>query len=64
MKRQALLIANPGESGASNYCEGVNRDCDSYPLFLKAPFGGAWYGNEIEILRRPSAAEVASRFRK
>ena len=58
MKRQALLIANPGESGASNYCEGVNRDCDSYPLFLKAPFGGAWYGNEIEILRRPSAAEV------
>ncbi len=58
MKRQALLIANPGEIGAPNYCEGVNRDCESYPPFLKAPFGGSWYESEIEILRKPSTSQV------
>ena len=58
MKRQALLITNPGEPGASNYCEGVNRDAESYRAFLKATFGGAWYGHEIEHLPRPSVAQL------
>ena len=58
MKRQALLIANPGETGASNYCEGVNRDCEAYPQYLRAPFGGLWYGSEIEVLKRPNTVEV------
>lgn len=58
MKRQALIIANPGETGARNYCEGVNKDCNNYPTFLTEPFGGAWYTSEIEVLRRPSVSEL------
>ena len=26
MKRKMLIIANPGERDAENYCEGVNQD--------------------------------------
>lgn len=30
MKRKMLIIANPGERDAENYCEGVNQDVTRY----------------------------------
>ena len=58
MKRKALIIGNPGETGAQNYCQGVNRDLDNYPAFLKQPLGGAWEASEITVLLRPTVSQV------
>ena len=58
MKRLALILANPGEAGAPNYCEGVNLDVEAYSQFLRANFGGAWYSSEIDVLKRPSVAQA------
>lgn len=58
MKRMALIIGNPGESGASNFCRGVDKDLENYRSFLTSPVGGSWYTNEVTILRRPSAPEA------
>ena len=58
MIRKALIIANPGKRGASNYCEGVNRDIDNYRDYLQSPCGGLWYDHEIKVLFQPSVAEV------
>ncbi|WP_257309748.1 caspase family protein [Geothrix fuzhouensis] len=58
MTRKALIIANPGEAGASNYCEGVARDVENYSSFLKSPIGGLWYDSEISILDRPTAMRL------
>lgn len=54
MSRKALIISNPGEIGAENYCEGVNKDVTNYKNFLMSPQGGYWYKNEIVCLDRPS----------
>ena len=53
MKRHALIISNPGEYGAENYCEGVKVDVQNYTAFLKSPLGGGWYDSEISHLDRP-----------
>ncbi|MCL6478698.1 MAG: caspase family protein [Peptococcaceae bacterium] len=58
MKRHALIISNPGELGAENYCEGVKIDVKNYISFLKSPLGGTWYDSEITHLDRPSRANV------
>jgi len=58
MKRYALVIANPGELGAENYCEGVNKDAQNYGRLLKSPVGGAWLDSEIRVLNKPSISEV------
>lgn len=58
MRKQALIISNPGETGSSGYCEGVNKDVVNYKNFLKQPSGGLWYESEIRHLPRPSASEV------
>jgi len=60
MSRKALLISNPGESGASNYCEGVNVDMKSYTQFLMSPAGGAWEESEIIRLHKPDATTLDS----
>ena len=54
MRRKALIISNPGEAGAENYCEGVNKDVVNYKNFLMSPQGGYWFENEITCLDRPS----------
>lgn len=42
MKRKMLIIANPGERDAENYCEGVNQDVTRYHRFFTSIQGGAW----------------------
>jgi hypothetical protein len=54
MKRHALIISNPGETGAENYCKGVEIDVINYTSFLKSALGGTWYDSEITPLNRPS----------
>ena len=58
MKRQALIIGNPGKPGAENYCKGVERDLVNYPAFLESALGGTWHDSEIITLKRPTL-EVA-----
>jgi Caspase domain len=61
MDRKALIIGNPGEAGAENYCRGVKLDLENYRRYLTSPVGGAWYDSEITVLERPSVQEVRSR---
>lgn len=56
--RRALLISNPGESGAENYCKGVYADMRNYDRFLNDAHGGWWFSNEIVTRDRPSKDEV------
>ncbi|HEY3778271.1 MAG TPA: caspase family protein [Rhizomicrobium sp.] len=58
MTRSALIIGNPGETGASDYCPGVDWDLVHYKKFLLSPVGGAWYDSEITTLNRPNVATV------
>ncbi len=60
MNKKVLIISNPGESEAENYCEGVNVDVNQYLNYFKSPLGGAWYSSEILHLNRPTASEVKS----
>jgi hypothetical protein len=55
-----LLISNPGEVGADNYCNGVNVDVLNYKKFLTSPLGGAWTEDEIIDSDRPSKSYVKS----
>ncbi len=64
VNRRALLIANPGEIGAENYCEGVNKDMNNYKTFLTSPLGGLWYENEIEVLHKPGKTLVRQAIEK
>jgi hypothetical protein len=56
--KRALLISNPGEVGAENYCKGVYVDINNYQRLLFSAQGGAWETNEITNLDRPSLADV------
>lgn len=59
MKRRAIIIGNPGEEGAENYCKGVYKDVEAYKRFLRQPYGGYWANSAIiGPLVKPSAAEV------
>lgn len=58
MRRRALIIGNPGENGAENYCAGVSKDLANYKAFLTSPLGGAWYANEIAVLERPTCSDA------
>lgn len=58
MSRRALMICNPGEKGAENYCEGVYVDMRKYSRLLTSPCGGAWENAELEVLERPLKATV------
>lgn len=59
MKRKALIITNPGEQGAENYCQGVNTDREAYRAFLDSALGGWWFASEVQVLDRPRVADVA-----
>lgn len=56
--RKALLISNPGETGAENYCKGVFVDVRNYSRMLCSPHGGAWQQGDIVHLSRPSKTEL------
>lgn len=58
MNRRALLIGNPGEERAANYCEGVLIDLQEYERFLKSPVGGLWADGEVKKLLRPNRSTV------
>jgi hypothetical protein len=60
MIRNALIVSNPGELGAQNYCEGVKVDVQNYISFLKSPLGGGWLEEEITHLSRPSCNDLDS----
>lgn len=60
MHRKALIISNPGESGAENYCGGVIKDVANYRSFLLSAIGGLWRESEILEMNRPSVREVRS----
>ena len=53
-----LIIANPGERDAENYCKGVNQDVTRYQRFFTSIQGGAWKTDEIKTLIRPEPREV------
>ena len=48
MKRQAVIIVNPGESGKKGYLKGALKDADIWQEYLKSLSGGEWYSHEIE----------------
>lgn len=56
--KRALLISNPGEKGAENYCKGVYVDITRYQNLLTSAEGGGWESHEIKPMDRPSAKEV------
>lgn len=64
MIRKMLIIANPGEVGAENYCEGVNQDVKLYNKFFTSNSGGAWEPEEIELLVRPYSFQVDAALKK
>jgi hypothetical protein len=61
LKRNALIISNPGEANAENYCEGVKRDVENFTSFLLSPNGGMWRASEIEKMDRPTKAAVRAK---
>lgn len=54
MNKKVLIIANPGQKGTENYCEGVNKDVDNYKRYFMSATGGNWYEDEIEVLVQPT----------
>lgn len=60
MNRKVLIISNPGEIGADNYCEGVKKDVLNYTNFFKDTYGGAWFDSEIISLERPTKQKLDS----
>jgi hypothetical protein len=58
MTRGALIIVNPGDPTAENYCKGVYKDRDHYIAFLKTAFGGLWRPTEIRVLNQPDVSAV------
>ncbi len=58
LTRHALLISNPGEIGAENYCKGVYADIRNYKQHLTSAEGGAWEESEIKLLDRPTVVEL------
>ena len=61
MKKKILIIANPGESGTENYCEGVLKDVENYKKYFMSPVGGSWYSSEIECLKTPNKYSVSTK---
>jgi len=58
VKRHALILSNPGELNADNYCEGVRRDVENYTKFFLNPIGGLWADSEVVQMERPSVQQV------
>jgi hypothetical protein len=58
MTRKALLIGNPGERWAENYCGGVEVDINNFNNYLMSAKGGGWYPQEITIKMRPTVEEL------
>jgi len=58
MKRQAIIIANPGKSGTESYLGGVTKDVENFRSFLLSPNGGLWREDEIIEMVRPSRTKV------
>lgn len=54
--RRALIVTNPGELGAENYCKGVYVDAKNYQRLLCTAYGGAWKQDEIVVRDRPTKA--------
>lgn len=64
MNKKILIISNPGELGAENYCAGVNKDVENYKKFFTSSLGGKWYEWEIEHLIQPDVTRVENSLEK
>ncbi len=64
MKKRVLLIGNPGDEDADNYCRGVLRDIDNYKQYFMSFAGGEWYESEIKTMLKPSKIEVETEISK
>jgi len=64
MKKHILLISNPGEKGADNYCNGVNVDIEKYYNYFTSPLGGTWHTGEITHLDRTTVSGLKSTLSK
>ena len=53
MNKKVLIVLNPGEEGAENYCRGVFADGTNFVDYLTSPLGGYWESCEITKLIRP-----------
>lgn len=58
MNKRVLIISNPGETGTSGYCNGVNVDVEGYLNFLTSPSGGFWNSTEIKHLQMPTSQQL------
>lgn len=63
MIRKMLIISNPRELGAENYCEGVNQDVIRYREFFMSAAGGSWESFEIQTLKQPLPSQVDAALR-
>lgn len=59
MDRKALIIGTPGVD-----LPGVAVDMANYQQFLLSPLGGAWYSNEIVMLKNPTKSDVVAEVNK
>ncbi|RDU98947.1 caspase family protein [Trinickia dinghuensis] len=57
--RKALIIGCPDKD-----IPGVLVDMENYRRFFQSSSGGAWYSNEIEVLKSPSTASLQSAVRR
>ena len=64
MLRHAIIISNPGEEGADDYCRGVQKDVDNYVSFLSSSYGGYWDRQDIELIPRPTVQELKDTIRQ
>jgi len=60
MTRKALIIGNPGEDGAENYCNGVLKDVNNFKTYLQSSRGGGWYVDEISTLMKPTKTTLSN----
>lgn len=64
MTKHILLIGNPGDKDADNYCAGVLKDLENYKNYFKSFAGGEWYDSEITCLVKPDCFTVRNELKK
>lgn len=58
MKKEILLIGNPGNKAYGNLCEGVYLDLQNYKNFFMSKAGGEWNNDEIVTMISPDTNQV------
>lgn len=58
MKKEILLIDNPGNKAYGNLCEGVYLNLQNYKNFFMSKAGGEWNNDEIVTMISPDTNQV------